>query len=131
MRKKIRGTFTIEAAVIVPVLLMIFALIITLLFYYHDKNVVASIAHETIVYGCGKEETSKEKLEQHFQKRIRGKLLLFASVRTEVLVEENEITIVCTAQKNRMTLKHEMKMNKTEPEKYIRNFRWLKRSVEE
>ena len=49
MKKVWKGSITIEASVIVPMIFMVFALVITALFYYHDKNVVASVVHETVV----------------------------------------------------------------------------------
>ena len=123
MKKMLHGTFTIEAAVIVPVILGVFALVITLLFYYHDKNIVAGIAHETVVKGCGEQEISSEELEMYFQKRIRKKLLLFSSIHLEAGVEEDKVSILCRAEKKGMALRIEMSMNRTSPEQFIRNIR--------
>lgn len=118
---KLRGSVTIEAAVIVPLILMIFGLIMTIIFYYHDKNVVAAIAHETVVMGCGQEETTEAELEQYFQKRMQDKLLLFSAIYAKTEVEEGKITITCKGQKNKMLLQVQMRMSKTEPESYVRN----------
>ena len=129
--KTVRASFTIEAAMIVPMLLAIFALILTMLFYYHDKNVVGVLAHETVVMGCGSEEINDVELEQYFQKRIRGKLLLFSGVDVEVQVREDGIGMICRTRKNRMSLKTEMYMSRTEPVNFIRKQRWLNRIGEQ
>lgn len=129
--KTLRANFTVEAAIIVPMLLTIFAIIITLLFYYHDKNVVAAIAHETVVMGCGKEEITDAELEQYFQKRIRRKVLLFSTINAEAEVKEDRIVMTCLASKKRMTLKSQMSMSRTEPVHDIRKLRRLDRIKEQ
>lgn len=121
MKRHVRGSFTIEASVIVPLILMIFSLVVTMLFYYHDKNVVSAVVHETLVMGCSREEITEEEIEKYFQTRIGKKLLLFQTVRPIAEIENEEITIVCTAKKKGMSLYIDMIMEKTDPEKYIWN----------
>lgn len=121
MKRYVRGSFTIEASIIVPLILTIFALVVSMLFYYHDKNVVSAIAHETLVMGCSKEEISEEELEKYFRTRLGQKLLLFQGIQIAAKIEQEEITIVCTAKKKGMSLHIDMTMEKTDPEKYIWN----------
>lgn len=121
MKRYVRGSFTIEASIIVPLILTIFALTVSTLFYYHDKNVVSAIAHETLVMGCSKEEISEEELETYFRTRLGQKLLLFQGVRITATIEQEEITMVCTAKKKGMSLYVDMTMVKTDPEQYIWN----------
>ena len=123
MKREMNGTITIEAAVIVPMILGMFMVIVWILFYYHDKNIVAVISHETAVMICKEDEIEAQQAEAYFQNRIRGKLLMFPEVDTEVQVDSKELHIVSTSRKNGMSLRVEMKMNRTEPEKYIRNIR--------
>ncbi len=130
MKKVWKGSITIEASVIVPMIFMVFALVITALFYYHDKNVVASVVHETVVLGCGEEETSAEELEGYFRQRIRKKLILFSSIAPEVTVKEEEIQIICRARKNGMTMQVHMQMKNTEPERFVRKLKGIERIEE-
>ncbi|MBQ8559792.1 MAG: pilus assembly protein [Tyzzerella sp.] len=129
-KKAMRGSITIEASVIVPVIFMVFSLVITALFYYHDKNVVASVAHETVVMGSGKEENSAEELESYFRQRIRKKLILFSSITPEVAVEEEEIQIICKGRKSGMSMRVQMQVKKTEPEKFVRKLKSIERIEE-
>lgn len=122
MRKEMKGTMTIEAAVIVPLILGMFLLLVWILFYYHDKNVLSAIAHETVVMVCEKDDTIED-VETYFQKRVYGKLLLFRGVDVDVEIEDEVVHLRGVARKNRMALKIEMKMKQTEPEKLIRNIR--------
>ncbi len=127
MKRRFRGSFTIEASVIVPVILMIFSLILTMLFYFHDKNVVAAISHETLVMGCGKEQISAEELEQYLQRRVQRKLLLFGKVNVDAKVNDEEAAIVCSAKKKGMYMRVELHMRRTDPEQYI----WKLKRIEE
>ena len=119
MKRKMRGSFTIEASVIVPVILMVFAVVVTMLFYYHDKNVTAAITHETLVMGCGREGITAEEIEQYLQKRVGNKLLLFGSLNCETEIQDDQITVVCTARKKGMSLRSKMSMKRTNPEDFI------------
>jgi len=121
MKRYLKGSFTIEASVIVPIILAIFSLVITMLFYYHDKNVVSAVAHETLVMGCGREEITEQEIETYFQTRIGRKLLLFPAVHVTAEIEQDEITLVCIAKKKRMSLYVDMIMKETDPENYIWN----------
>lgn len=122
MRKEMKGTMTIEAAVIVPLILGMFLLLVWMLFYYHDKNVLSAIAHETVVMVCEKDDTIED-VEAYFQKRVHGKLLLFRWADVDVAIEDEVVHLRGIARKNRMALEIEMKMKQTEPEKLIRNIR--------
>ena len=108
MKKFLRGSLTIEAAVIVPILLWMFAIIITLLFYFHDKNVLTAIAHETAVVGCGTRNLSEEEMEQYFQKRLSGKLILFSKADMETEVNDEAVHMKCRAKRENMKLQVEI-----------------------
>ncbi len=123
MKKNIRGSFTIEAAVIVPIILLIFSVLMYLMFYFHDKNVLMGVAHETLAVGCGRKGLEDHELEQYFSSRIQGKLLLFTRVKSEIERNKEQVQIVCNAQKGSIKLEVEYKMKQTEPEDYIRSIR--------
>lgn len=129
--KKLRGSMTIEAAVIVPVILMVFALTVTILFYYHDKNVVAAIAHETVVWGCSQEEVTEEEVEQYFRGRLQKKLLWFSNILIDVQLEKEGIQMVCTSRRKGLSMRVEMSSVRTEPEQYVRNLKRLEKIGEE
>ncbi len=123
MKRAMKGTITIEAAVIVPMILGVFVVIVWILFYYHDKNVIAAVSHETVVMMSKEDEIEEEQVEVYFQNAIQGKLLMFPWVDTDIQIDSKEVHMISTSRKNGMSLRVEMKMNRTEPEKYIRNIR--------
>ena len=127
MRKKIQGSFTIEAAVIVPFILFIFGILLHILFYWHDKNVLMNIGYETAVLGSGRNQLESEELESYFLLRVRGKLLLLETVQCDVYMEDDEVTVICGGRKDFTSVKEKYKMSRTEPEQYIRNIRKLEK----
>ena len=64
--RRIKGSFTVEAAVIVPLIVFIFGVLLHILFYWHDKNILISTAHETAVFGSGRDQISEIELEYAF-----------------------------------------------------------------
>lgn len=125
MRKVVRGSFTIEAAVIVPLILLVFAVALNSLFYYHDRDVIAAAAYETVAVGSGRGEWSEVELESYFQKRLKGRTLLFSYVDGEVEITDKQVKVLCKAKKNAMSISVKRVMRRTEPENYIRNVRKL------
>lgn len=128
--KKKNGTITIEAAVVVPLILMVFYMIMTLLFYYHDKNVVSAITHEALVMNCGKEEIETHEVRRYIEKRIEKKMFLFENICSEVEISDTEISITCSAKKNQMLLNIRQKMRKTDPKNYIWRLRRIHQMIE-
>lgn len=126
MKKSYRGSFTVEAAFVVPLMLMMFVVLISILFYYHDKNIVAGAAYETAVVGAERKEYDEQELGQYFQSRIRGKMILFSRVQDEIQIENECITVQCAARKRGIGMKVKISASRTEPEKLIHNLRKVK-----
>lgn len=126
MKKPLHGSLTVEAAVIVPLILMVFSVLLNTLFYYHDKNIITGAAYETVVRGSSEEETDSE-LEAYYQSRVKGKLLLFTYTTGEIEQEEDIVRITCTAIRKKMSLCIERATAKTNPEGYIRNIRKIEK----
>lgn len=127
MKKELRGNFTVEAAVIIPLIMMVFVISLHVLFYYHDKNILMGTAHETVAYGAGLEATEEATLETYFNQRIKGKLMLFTRIENEIRIEDKKVSITCTARKSLMSLQVEGTVNRTNPENYIREVRKIKK----
>lgn len=127
MKKSLRGSLTIEAAVIVPLILLVFSVLIHILFYYHDKNVIICTAYETVVYGSCEEQKTDLELEDYYQSRIKGKLLLFTYTIGEVEQEDDTVKITCTAVGKQTSLRIERMSVRTDPEGYIRNIRKIEK----
>lgn len=131
MRKELPASITVEAALIVPVILFVFGVLLNLLFYYHDKNVVTAVSHDTASYGSYLEEPNEANLKQYLATQLQGKLLLFQTVQSDIQVKENQIIVCCKTQKNGMLIEAECSVNRTEPQAYIRKLRKIQKIGEE
>ena len=125
--KKLNANLTIEAVVIVPLILMIAAVVISILFYYHDKNVIKAVAHETAMLYSNEKDVTCEEVEVYFQKHLNRKMLVFSSVETNITVEDDELQIICSASRRFMKTEVEVRMKRTEPEVWIRRIRLAKK----
>lgn len=121
--KKLKANVSIEMVVIVPLILMVIAVVISILFYYHDKNVIKGVSHETAMMFSNEKEMSQEEVLDYLEKGLRGKLLVFSSVGKQVLIEEDEIQIICSANRRFMQVYVESRVKRTEPEVWIRRIR--------
>ena len=127
VRKRVRGSFTVEAAIIVPVILFMFGILLHILFYWHDKNILMSTAHETAVLGSGREGLSEIELEYYFFSRMEGKLLLFDRVECVACLKEEEVVIAWDGSKDSMRTKGQYSISRTEPESDIRSIRKIEK----
>ena len=121
--KKLKANVSIEMVVIVPLILMVIAVVISILFYYHDKNVIKGVSHETAMMFSNEKEMNQEEVLDYLEKDLRGKLLVFSSVGKQVLIEEDEIQIICSANRRFMQVYVESRVKRTEPEVWIRRIR--------
>lgn len=125
--KKVRGSFTLEVTIIVPLILFIFGVLLHILFYWHDKNILMSTAHETAALGSSRSNMAESELEQYFFSRMQGKLLIFNHVECTSYIEEDRVIIVWDGSKDSMVAEGEISISRTEPENYIREIQKLKK----
>ena len=126
MKRKFKGRVTVEAAFLVPIIFMVIAVVISILFYYHDKNVITGVAHETAVV-CSRSEKTETEIESYFYEQLGEKLLMFGSVDVELEELDKELCLTCTARKNGMNINVTANMKRTSPESQIRTMRLLQR----
>lgn len=127
--KELTASFTIEMAVILPLVMSIFMGIILTVFYYHDKNILNGAAYETVVIGSSKirekEEVTKEELIEICRERIKGKCIYLTKTDIGISITENEIEVELIAAKNNYKVTVVKRAALTEPEKKIRDVRRL------
>ena len=120
MKRNIKGSFTIEASIIVPLILFIFSALVHILFYYHDKNILMSTAHETAAVGSADEALYEIELEYYFFDRMEGRMLMFDRVECRVTCSSDCVKVWCDGSKKNMRVIFDCSMPKTNPENYIR-----------
>ncbi len=127
MKTNVKGSLTIEAAVIVPMILLIFGILMHILFYWHDKVILVSAAYETVALGAGRSEMDEAQLEHEFYARVKGKLLLLNKVECKVQTETEEVLIKCSGSRKTSQVQVKQRMIRTKPERYIRQVRKIEK----
>ena len=111
----LNGSFTVEMSLLMPMILFLVMGCVLACFYYHDKNIIAGAAYETAVVGSTKarekDGIQEAELKALFQERVGKKCILFPAV----------------AKRRKMSLAVESRAAVTEPERYIRDIRRIKK----
>ncbi|MCI8639787.1 MAG: pilus assembly protein [Coprococcus sp.] len=137
-RKQCQASTVVEMAYLMPVVLLVWMLVIFILFYYHDKNILSGAAYETAVVGSEliheEGELKEDRTARYFQERIDGKMLFFGSTFSEISADEESIHVRCWASSKGLRLTVEKSAAVTEPERKIRKKRaildWAKEVVQ-
>ena len=127
----LKGSFTVEMAFLMPMILFLILGCIRISFYYHDKNIIAGAAYETAVVGSTKarekDGIQEAELKALFQERVGKKCILFPGAVAVCSVSKEEIRVSAMAKRRKMSLAVESRAVVTEPERYIRDIRRIKK----
>lgn len=128
-KRSFRGVITVEMSYLIPMVLLLFLLVVYTVFYYHDKNILIGAASETAAAGAQLERRPDKKgqggLEDFFQERIRGKLVLFSGAQVSADVSKKWVEINAHAENRGMRVHIFQRAAVTNPEKAIRRKRIL------
>ena len=123
----LKGSFTVEMAFLIPMILFLIMGCIRISFYYHDKNIIAGAAYETAVTGSTKVREKDGIRESELNERVGRKCILFSRIRVQSSVGKDEIKVQAAARRKKMAISVESRAAVTEPEKYIRDIRRIKK----
>lgn len=131
----LKGVLTVELSYLFILLFSIFVMIIHMVFYYHDKNILMGAAYETAVLWTQLErrpdEIKETAPEDFYRERISGKLILFSEVNVEVNQMKDTVDISAFASKGRLCVQVHGKSEVAEPEKKIRQKRAVEKLIEQ
>ena len=132
--KRCQASTVIEMAYLMPVVLLVWAFVIYLVLFFHDKVLISAAAYETAVVGSEiiheEDEIDAERLEFYFSERIHRKLLFFRSVSVVVEKENNQIVVTSGATRKWMVIEVVQSAAITEPEKQLRKIKMIKDGLE-
>ena len=109
----LNGSFTVEMSLLMPMILFLVMGCVLACFYYHDKNIIAGAAYETAVVGSTKAR-EKDGIQE-------------AGAVAVCSVSKEEIRVSAVAKRRKMSLAVESRAAVTEPERYIRDIRRIKK----
>lgn len=99
-QKKLKGSFTIEAAIIMPVVIIITLMLIYLGFFLYNRCVMTQKSYVAALRGSIYDEERKENIlarDQYMEEELRElygtKLLAGAGVESHIAMEKKEVTV--------------------------------------
>ncbi len=105
---QLKGTATIEMLYIIPVILLVFIVAVYISFFFHDKNVLQSLAYETAVIGSSQYRDSdgiqEGELYNFFLENSSRKLLFFPEPAIDITIMGDEIIVTAVTSKNHMDI---------------------------
>jgi hypothetical protein len=97
MKKKIlKGSYTIEASLLLPMILSIIMILMFLSFYVHDRCILYSIAYTAALRGSevqSDEEKIFREVEESSNKLLENKLLVTRNVNTDIKISSKDIAV--------------------------------------
>ena len=122
--KEVKGSATIEMAYIAPMALFIIMSIITIVFYFFDKNIIIGGALETATIGAQLERQEvvelQLELEDVFRERVENKLIMFRNVEVSVEQSSKRVTVIVRSSKGPKVISVEQSAEILKPERRIR-----------
>ena len=122
LQKENKGSATVEMAYIMPLFLSLFLLLVTVVFYFHDKCVLYATGYETAVIGAQNmrgEELEDAELEKYLKGRTQKKLLFFSDIKVQVKKNLEYLTIQIQAERSGWKIRAEQKAMRMRPEEVI------------
>lgn len=99
----IKGGFTIEMSLLMPLLLFMGMQCVFLMFFFHDKSIMEGAVYEalasTVTRGKEAEDVKEGVILERFYERIQGKCLLLSDIRGSVKKEGEKVVLEATANK--------------------------------
>lgn len=95
--KRLRGSFTVEAAVIVPLTMFIVVTFIYMAFYLHDKVVMSCTGADYILENAADYSGSLTDIEDNTEEMLESRLIIADSICVSVS-EDDGVTLSSSAQ---------------------------------
>ena len=125
--KKLKGSMTVEASYVVPIVFLVFVVIIYSTFYFHDKNIIRGCLYEVEAIIGQRERTEEEDRNAYFEERLGNKLILLSEYSFETGDVGEEVLLGASASKGVMRVSTQGLTRVMKPEQYIRKVRNIER----
>lgn len=133
--RRLKGSMTVEAAYVAPIVFMVFVMIIYSTFYFHDKNIIKGCLYETEAIIGQKERIERmeetENRRAYFEERLGNKLILLSLTSFETKEVDEGVMLNVSASKGAMTVSAQGFTRVMKPEQYIRKVRNVERIIQE
>ena len=127
--RRYKGSFTIETALLLPIIALVFIASVWGGFYYHDKNILSSCTYEIAVVGSTKVRednvVNEAMLSEALSEQIDKKCILFSGVEVSVHIGEEKVDVEAIGKRGKMKVRVQHSAAVTKPEAYVRKIRKL------
>lgn len=93
----IKGSFTVEAALVFPIVLAVVLFLIYSAFYIHNREVLTEAAYETAVYGSVIDRTDSDSMKRKMlakcSRAVRERLISAKTPTYYIEVDKNQVTV--------------------------------------
>ena len=125
--KTLKGSMTIEASYVVPIVFLVFVVIIYSTFYFHDKNIIKGSLYEVEAVIGQRERIEEADRRVYFEERLGNKLILLSEYSFETGDAGDDVLLSASARKGVMTISARGLTRVMKPEQYIRKVRNIER----
>lgn len=148
MKKEYKGSLTIEASLLFPLIMMVIVICIYAMFFLHDRTVLDESAYEAALRGC--EITSEHgdvmsKVRATSDETLEGRLLSTKNVKTDVEITGHDIKVKYTGEFvvpggvnlvpeagfKELEIRAEGHCSRREPVSYVKEFRTVINAAED
>ena len=112
-KKYVKGSTVVEMSYLIPFCLILFFLLITIIFYFHDKAILNAAAVD-------RKKIEDADLDAFFRERTSGKLIFLENITTRVDLSGKKIAVEVFASKGRMKIHLIQRATKVKPEEKVR-----------
>ena len=122
--RQVRAVITVEAAVVMGVVLLGLSLLLRMSLYLHDKAVLSGVAFESAQAARERDRAQEGgEISGYFYSRIGGKLLYFSRPSFTLSQNEKKVTVIAQAETGRTRILATASAPLTIPEEKIRECR--------
>lgn len=102
MKWNLDGSYTVEAALIFPIVLYVILFLFYSAFYMNDRIVIQEAAYETALYGTTlnrtKTDQMKQKMQSKYTSAIKGRLIAMEEPACSIEVKNGYVTVTISGQ---------------------------------
>ena len=122
--RQVRAVITVEAAVVMGIVLLGLSLLLRMSLYLHDKAVLSGMALESAQAARERDRAEEGgEISEYFYSRIGGKLLYFSRPSFTLSQNEKKVTVIAQAETGRTRILATASAPLTIPEEKIRECR--------
>jgi len=92
-KRKVKAAFTIEAAVIVPILMVIITALLFFAIYIHDNVIMKTVGTFSVMEEAGKQEIDTESMRSYIEEMLYKRMIITKNISVDASGDEDNAKI--------------------------------------